>query len=216
VAQMSPAAAYLPRTCPWCGAAAPDPTREVCTNCAGPLPAPLLAPQPAAPAPGMNWEQARAQALAAAQAARGPGPMPPPPPRELPKQYVNRVLYWRNVFVILGIVFTVLLFWTVVFPAIGIPLWIYGHKRAQRELRALQFGHVAQGQLTSVHMDYAQSINNRHPWVVAYAFATPQGTRQGTDQGWDASNVHRMSGDPIWVVYLDDDPNCSAVWPPVR
>ena len=209
LAQMSSAAAYLPRTCPWCDAAAADPTRETCTNCAGPLPAPLLAP---APQPALVSMPMQMPMLP----ARGPGPMPPPPPRQIPKPYVNRVLYWRNVYFILGVIFTVVLFWTIVFPAIGIPLWIYGHRRAQRELRALQHGQVAQGQLTSVTMDHTQSINNRHPWVVAYAFGTPSGPRQGTDQGWDQSNGYRLPGDPVWVVYLDDAADCSAVWPPVR
>jgi hypothetical protein len=218
MAPMDPAApaVYLPRTCPWCDAAATDPTREVCGNCAGPLPAPMLAPQPVAPTPGASWDQMRAQALAAAQASRGPGPAPGPPPRQLPSTYVNRVLYWRNVFFILGFVFTVFLFWTLIFPAIGIPLWIHGHRRARRELRALQEGQVAQGQITGVQVDHSTTINNRHPWVVAYAFATPRGTRQGTDQGFDSANGYRMPGDPVWVVYVDDDPDCSAVWPPVR
>lgn len=119
---MYPAATalYLPRTCPWCAAAAPDPTREVCGNCAGPLPAPILAPQPAAPAQG--WGQAGAQPFAMAQPSRGPGPMPPPPPRQLPKAYVNRVLYWHNIFFMLGFIFTVFFFWTIIFPAVGIPL----------------------------------------------------------------------------------------------
>lgn len=75
---------------------------------------------------------------------------------------------------------------------------------------------MAQGQIISVRLDYSTTINNRHPWIVAYAFATPRGMQQGTDQGFDDMNGYRMPGDPVWVVYVDGEPDCSAVWPPVR
>lgn len=190
---------HEPRKCPWCDVGVTDPARQVCRNCGGPLPPPTVRPVGPAPPPPVD-----------------PGLAPAPPPRPIPKQYRNRVLYWGNVHTLIGMIFTLVFFWTIVFPIIGIFLWKHGKKRAERELRALEYGVPVLGQLTGVAQDMSQTINNRHPWIVHYAFMTPRGARQGTDQGWEPSNVFRRPGDPVWVVYLDDDPDCSAIWPPVR
>jgi hypothetical protein len=192
--------ASLVRKCPWCGGLEPDPSRMNCRTCAGPLPLPLVEMQGASPA---------------AVESRGPGPKPPPPPRVLPKPYVRKVLYWQNILTMIGVIFTLVFFWTVIFAAIGIPMWMAGLKRGRRELRALELGRAVEGRITAVEQDMTQAINNRHPWIITYAFPTAAGTGAGTDTGWEPLNSYRRAGDPVWIVTMDDDPQCNAIWPPV-
>jgi len=175
-----------------------DPQLENCRNCGGPLPAPVIV-GPQSPEPYV----------------KGPGPEPPPPPRTLPAKYRKRVLYYRNVLFIIGVVFTAVFFWTVILPVVGILLIMYGLKKARQEILALEQGRPARGRIQSVRKDTTTTLNNRHPWVIEFSFMTPSGERQGRDTGWDDENAWRRPGDEVWVVYMAQDPDCSAVWPPV-
>ncbi|MHB8875931.1 MAG: hypothetical protein ACYC8T_19760 [Myxococcaceae bacterium] len=175
--------------CGWCAAANRRDQVDVCANCGGPLPS----------LPGGH-----------------PGPRPPPTPRGLPPGYRTRVLYWRNVNVMLGIVCTVLFFWTVVFPAIGIPLWVIGRRRARRTLAALVFGTPTRGRVTAVELDLNQAIRGRHPWLIDYDFDTETGVAHGQCEAWDPSNARRSPGDAIWVVFTPALPGQNALWPPIR
>lgn len=177
----------------------PDPAQQTCRNCAGPLPPPVVRYVGQGVAP-----------------QRDPGPEPPPPPRSLPSKYRNKVLYWGNVWTILGIVFTIVFSWTIVFAALGILFWVLGYRRGLREIRALEQGRAVLGQIVGVHQDRSQTMNGRNPWVVTYQFPTASGLRQENDQGWDSSNAYFRHGDPVWVVSVEGEEGCSAIWPPVR
>ncbi len=178
------------RTCAWCDTVNTDAAATNCVNCGGPLPA----------LPGMD-----------------PGPEPPPPPRTLPVKYRRRVMYWKNVRVLVGMMFTIVGCWTILFPIIGIPVWIKGRKMALAKLAALERGRGARAQVVDVWRDTSVTINGRNPWAIEYSFETAEGTVvKGKAQAWDASNADRRPGQPLWVVYLPEDPEQNAIWPPIK
>ena len=175
--------------CGWCGSSNRRDQRESCAHCGGPLPA----------LPTGN-----------------PGPRPPDPPRVLPAGYANRIRYWKNVEVLIGIVFTIPFFWTLLFPAVGIPLWIMGARRARRQLDALMRGTATRGRITGISVDDSKSINEKHPWKIAYTFDTPAASLAGACEAWDPVSARRSAGDVLWVVYDPADPASNSIWPPIR
>lgn len=175
--------------CGWCSASNRRDMTASCTRCGGPLPS----------IPGND-----------------PGPPPVQAPRALPAGYEGRVMYWKNVLVLIGIMFSVVFCWTIVFPLIGIPMWIVGHRKAKEKLRALTTGEPTRGRVTSVTLDTTQHINHQHPFLIAYTFDTPTGAGSGACASWDRTTQARKPGDGLWVVYAPDDPRVSAIWPPIR
>jgi hypothetical protein len=145
-----------------------------------------------------------------------PGPPPPAWPRALPPGYETRERYTRNVFVMVGIIFTIPFFWTVIFPLIGIPLWIHGKRKAHRKLRALVYGVPTRGRLLSCTLDTTQQINGRNPWLLRYSFETARGVLEGSLNAWDDAHRHRSPGDVLWVVAVEGEPDTNAIWPPLR
>ena len=112
--------------------------------------------------------------------------------------------------------FTIPFFWTVIFPAIGIPMWIYGSRIAERKLRALTRGVPTRGRLISCSPDRTQNINGRHPWLLRYAFDTGHGTVEGTLNAWDDAHRLRNAGDVLWMVFVEAEADTSSIWPPLR
>jgi hypothetical protein len=175
--------------CGWCGFSNRRDETARCVNCGGPLP----------PIPGGD-----------------PGPEPPPVPRVIPKEYRKRVMFKKNVLVILGMVFTLVFFWSGIFLIIGIPLWIVGHKKGKRKLDALANGTPTRGRILSVAVDYSTTINNEHPWKIEFEYDTPEGTKTASTQAWDPSHQNRPVGEHIWVVYVADKLDTHAIWPPIK
>ncbi|MHB8872059.1 MAG: hypothetical protein ACYC8T_00085 [Myxococcaceae bacterium] len=175
--------------CGWCDAENRRDQVDRCLRCGGPLPA----------LPGGH-----------------PGPRPPQMPRGLPAGYRGRILYWKNVPVLIGMMFSLVFCWTVIFPIIGIPLWVTGYRNAKRKLMALVFGAPTPGKVTRVEVDMSQHINRRHPWLIHYEFQTGAGVRQGRCEAWDPSNAKRSPGDVLWVVYVQGHSGENAIWPPIR
>lgn len=139
----------LRRLCGWCGAATPDLSRAACASCAGELPAvpPRILAELQLPSPTI--------------------PAPVAPPRQLPAGYAERVKYWKNVEVMIGIVFMIvgtatlpLLGFGLIFLVVGYFLYKSGSDRASKQLLALQFGVPVEGTITSVGVDYNKRINN--------------------------------------------------------
>lgn len=126
-----------------------------------------------------------------------------------------RVRLWKNVFVLIGIFFSTVFCWTIIFPLIGVPLWIHGHRKASRKLRALEFGSPTSGRILGVMMDYSTTINNKHPWKIDYEYDTHNGVRQGVAESWDSVNGRRKPGEHLWIVHMPEDPTVHAIWPPI-
>lgn len=178
--------------CGWCGATNRRDETATCTRCGGPLPS----------IPGSH-----------------PGPRPPPAPRTLPPGYERRVRYWKNVLTMIGMIFTLAFFWTLLFPLIGVFLWRAGHRKASAWIQALVHGTPVSGRITAVEVDYSQSINHEHPWLLRYAYDTPDGVREGVVESWDPVTARRPVGEHLWVVWIPasgDQPDRVALWPPIR
>lgn len=175
--------------CPWCRSQFTNAVISNCTNCGGPV-----------------EFQADTSLL---------GPKPPMAPRELPKKFVRRIKYFGNVFTMIGMVFTIPFIWSVIFPIIGIFLWRKGIKEANDELIPLEHGNVVQGEIESITMDRSKTMNGQHPFVVNFSFSINGQTHTG-NVGNIFDPILKRRGDPVWVVYMPEDPNLSSVWPPLK
>ncbi len=199
-------------TCPWCGTGYLD-FRPTCQSCGGALPT----------APGS-----------------APADPPPPPPRALPPGFRRRTLYTKNVYTMIGIIFTPIggLF-TAIFTAVaigtgewmillggaigsifliaGILMLRHGLRRGHGILRAFEHGLVASGRVTRVYHDTSIKINGRSPWAVEYAFAPRSGEsdRTGTAHGWDDAVGQMQPAQRVHVLYVESDPSQSTLYPPL-
>jgi hypothetical protein len=175
--------------CGWCGKSNRRDETAVCKSCGGPLPI----------IPGA-----------------GPGPRPPDPPRPIPKGYRTRIMLWKNFHTILGIIFTVVLVWSLVFPVAGIILWVYGARKAKRILKAIEQGPAARGRLLEVAKGETRKIGRRRPWKITIEYETTGGIRLAEMEAWDPSHEQRVPGERLWVVYLPETPEVYALWPPIH
>jgi hypothetical protein len=159
------------------------------------------------------------------------GPEPPPVPRKLPKVYVRRVRWTQNIATMVGLGFTLL--GTVFFiPMLMNKLWVpllvpsfmllggvsmfrYGWKTASARLRAFRFGKAVQGSIYQVGVDTTQQINGRHPSKVIYHFPVDGQMHEGVIITFDTTAARRFSGQPVWVLYNEDDPTENAIFPPL-
>lgn len=144
------------------------------------------------------------------------GPKPPLAPRVLPKKFIKRVKYTNNVMTILGIVFTIPFFWSIIFPIIGIFLWKKGIKDAKKELLPLEQGAIAIGEITDIRQDFSVKINNKSPYVIEFVFEAG-GQKYVGDVGniFDRASAMKEIGDQLWIVYMPEDPSLSSIWPPI-
>lgn len=177
--------------CPWCRSEFPNSVISNCPNCGGTL-----------------EYQKNTNDL---------GPRPSVAPREIPAKFVRRIKYTGNVYTIIGIVFTVPFFWTVLFPIIGIFLWRKGLREANEELIPLQQGAVVQGEIESVEYDYTKTINGKHPLTINFTFKANGQTHIGNVGNiFDSANKLKKAGDAVWIVYMPENPELSSVWPPMK
>ena len=175
-----------------------------CSNCGGPLP----------PPPGMDL-----------------GPPPPDAPRQLPKGYEFRVKWSRNLTVIFGCAFmgfaaifclaTIMApWWFRILPVLfflgGVAMFRSGRRQANGVLRALRHGLAAEGKIHSLDKDTSQSINGRHPWRLVYHFTVEDQICEGILIAWDSTLSSRHIGQPLWVLYVAEDPAQNTIYPPLK
>lgn len=141
-------------------------------------------------------------------------PKPPRTPRVLPKGYENKVLYWKNVFFMIGAIFMIF-FFTIIFPIIGFFLIRYGLKNARNKIYALKHGEPIQGSIQEIFTDRSQTINNENPLRINYTFKTKEGLTEGHVIVWDKANLKRETGEEIWVVYNPKNTIQNSIWPPL-
>jgi len=123
--------------------------------------------------------------------------------------------YTKNPVTITGIAITVILFWSLILPVLGVVLWIYGLKRAKRKMSPHETGETVRGRLLNVTRDTAVQKKGRHPWRMAVAYDTPKGEYVGEVEVWDPAQAARKPGDPLWVLYVKEEPDLFALWPPL-
>jgi hypothetical protein len=189
-------------TCGWCQTHY-NQWQSNCSNCGGPLP----------PPPGMDA-----------------GPEPPPPPRLLPRHFEFRQKWSRNVAVLAALGFMLisgLFLWAAIkakswmalvpglFLLMGLSLFRYGRNTAVATLHAFHNGVSAEGKIAQLSLDTTQSVNGRHPWRLVYHFAVDGQQREGVITSFNSTLGERSTGQPLWVLYVKDDPEQNTIYPPV-
>ena len=189
-------------TCPWCSTHYIN-WQSQCKSCGGRMP----------PPPGMEL-----------------GPPPPSVPRELPKNYAFRVRWANNIATLVGGMFTfvgfvlflpmaVNLLWAALLPLLfligGLSIFLHGWRSASAKLRAFRYGEAAQGKIASIGKDTSQSVNGRHPWRLVYHFTVGDQLQEGILTSFDSTIGQRSSGQPLWVLYVPEDPSKNAIYPPL-
>ncbi len=190
-------------TCGWCGTNSLNWTSQ-CHACGGRMPVPA----------GMEL-----------------GEPPPTVPRSLPRGFEFRQKWSHNVVALVGGIFFLigtLLFLVFIFvlPVGALLPFLFmiggafmmriGRKKANGVLNAFRHGVAVQGSVSSVHLDTSQTINGRHPWVLTYLFPVGSEMVEGSITSFSSAIETRAKGQPLWVLYLQDDPAHSTVYPPIR
>jgi hypothetical protein len=149
----------------------------------------------------------------------------------LPKGFAFRQKWSRNIlslvggvfFVIGGILTFALLFlggWPALFPLLfalgGYAMMRSGRRSAAATLNAFTRGTAVKGKVVSVTMDYSQSINGQHPWKLVYHFPVGGEWQEGIAVSWDSTVTMRAAGQPLWVLYLPEDPEQNTLYPPLK
>jgi hypothetical protein len=200
-------------TCPWCGTSYTT-FRSNCVNCGGPLPPPRE--EAAAPPPIPDI------------------PEPPPAPRDFKSSFVWRKLLsdgWAiaaSVFLLLGVIFTLIgipLILVVVgiafvplglvFLGAGVPILIWRYNKAQQTLNVLRLGEPVLGSIVDIHENVAVEVNGRHPWTITYGFAVDGDEYEGQTTTLRPVGFTHQVAQPMYVLYLPDDPTQNTVYPPV-
>lgn len=179
--------------CPWCKSVNRVINETHCKSCGGPLPA-------------VSHDNSGIKR----------GAPPPPPPRKLPAVYVRKIKYGNTMFII-GIICIVPFFWSIIFPVIGFFLVRSGLRTAKRKIEALENGIKTEGILIDIYRDTRESVNGKHPWRLDYEFTTKTGhlIKSKKTGAWNSNNRYRKSDDKLWIVYIPENPEINAIWPPV-
>ena len=166
------------------------------------------------------------------QPGEGLGPPPPPVPRPLPKGFEFRRKWSGNILALVGIIFFLIgsfifLVFLLLGLLIGMPLpllfmvggfamLLIGRRQAARTLNAFVRGSVAEGKVVSVAQDHSQTLNGVHPWKLTYHFPTGAQLQEGTVVSWDSTITARAPGQPLWVLYVPEDPEQNTAYPPFK
>lgn len=191
--------------CPWCKHFWHEVAADLrCGRCGGALPAP----------PGPTR-----------------GPAPPSGPRTLPDAYVRSLLVWNSnmgllgaawgafgvLFLVLGtgllLVFPpvgcVFAPFGLIFLLVGIVVYRSSRRGPLRQIAALTRGVAAEADIVSVR-------KGSEGWEVEYEYRVDGRALRGKTIGQDIAHSIRQRGEPLWVVYLPEDPSACSVWPPMR
>jgi len=159
------------------------------------------------------------------------GEPPPPPPRVLPKGFEFRQKWSRNVGTLAGcgLILIASLFFVaalkarsfaamvpLLFMLAGVSLFWHGWRTACGILKAYRKGVVVEGEVVEVRLDKTQSINQRHPWVMTYHFPVGNELVEGSITSFNSVLGTRGGGQPLWVLYVPDDPTQNTIYPPIR
>lgn len=166
------------------------------------------------------------------QPGEGLGPPPPPVPRPLPKGFEFREKWSRNILACIGgLFFLIGSFIFLVFLLLGlligtplpllfmilgfVMLWI-ARRHAARTLKAFKRGTAVEGKVVSVAQDQSQTLNGAHPWKLIYHFPVGAQLHEGNVVSWDSTITARSAGQPLWVLYLPEDPGQNTLYPPFK
>jgi hypothetical protein len=102
---------------------------------------------------------------------------------------------------------------TLIFPLAGLGLLFATVRANRRESRAFTHGIPGQGEVKLSSEDLTTSINERHPWKVAWEFDLDGQKYTGSlSHMTHALLNHFKVGSPVTVLYLRDDPKVNTLW----
>ena len=159
------------------------------------------------------------------------GEEPPPAPRKLPKGFAFRTRVTNNIAVIGGSAF--LLIGSMIFSGLlkaksfaalfplffmigGFFMFRLGWRQASAVLRAFRRGIAVRGEVYECRIDTTQSMNGDHPWKLTWHFTVEGRQYEGTLTSFDSTLGSRGGGQPLWVLYVPQDPAENTLYPPVR
>ncbi|MCP3140100.1 hypothetical protein [Pyxidicoccus xibeiensis] len=163
------------------------------------------------------------------------GPPPPLPPRRLtraqrravlrPKLATHHILgtlFFALGALLLPVAFVFvrpLLLMAAIFLFVGFLFrrsgWPAALRREQRRrLQALRWGLPAAGELTGVERHFLPSLEAGRVARLDYVFTVHGQRVHGSMPSPHLSDLQRRPGAPVWVVYLAEAPDISALWPP--
>lgn len=159
------------------------------------------------------------------------GEPPPAAPRTLPKGFEFREKWSHNILALVGGIFFLigtLLFLVLIivipvgallpflFMAGGIFMMRIGRKKANGVLNSFRQGVAVEGKVSGVQLDTSQTLNGRHPWVMTYLFPVGNETVEGSLTSFSSTIESRSKGQPLWVLYMQEDPAQNTIYPPIR
>ncbi len=201
-------------TCPWCGTSYLS-FQSNCTNCGGSMPLPAATP---------------------VEAPEDHILVPPPAPREVPRNYIWRLLLsdgWGItgfVFALLGVIFTALGFGltlAIITAFVGIPfagmgtlfliggaaLLVWRYREAQKIADTLRDGRSVLGSIVSVQQNFHIQINGRYPWTIVYRYQLNGQDYHGKSTTLSQPDLSQRPGRGVYVLYMTDAPNISTIYP---
>lgn len=159
------------------------------------------------------------------------GEEPPAIPRVLPKgfafrqRFANSAATWFGLILIvmgglMGLILLLIQPWFALFPALliigGALLLRHGMATASVTLRAFRMGLPLQGRVVSALKMTSQSHNGVNPWKLLYEFSLEGQQHQGSLIAWDESVGQLKPRQPLWILYLGEDPSIHTVYPPFK
>ena len=162
----------------------------------------------------------------------GLGEPPPPVPRPLPKGFAFRQKWSTNVLALVGLIFFLVgsfisvvflivgLFAGILLPLLfaigGVVMLLIGRRAAARTLNAFVRGTAVEGKVFNVLQDQSLTVNGQHPWKLTYHFPVNGQVHEGAVVSFDSTITLRAAGQPLWVLYLPDDPEQNTAYPPLK
>ena len=97
----------------------------------------------------------------------------------------------------------------------GFFMFRHGWRDAKAVLQAFKYGQVVEGRVAHVALDSSQSVNHQHHWKLVYHFPVGSQLQEGSVTSFDSTLNARTPGQPLWVLYNEQDPEMSAIFPPM-
>jgi hypothetical protein len=206
-------------TCPWCGTNY-EAFQSNCDNCGGSLPLPVeTTPVSVEPKPAEEI------------------PLSPPlPPRKIPGKVMRRLLLTDagmitgGIFLFIGAIFFIVgmaLVLAIVTLPVGLPfaglglifliigggLLIWRYENALQIVSILRNGLSSLGQITDVNQNYHVRVNGRYPWVIQYAYKVHGRAYQSRLTTLSQPDLSQQPGKAVYVLYLQEHPDKSTLYP---
>lgn len=100
-----------------------------------------------------------------------------------------------------------------VFPIVGLGLFVSAVRSNRREKRAYVHGQPATARVVRAGPDTTTTINGRHPFKIDWEFSVADGVYTGSLAHMDASELRDLAeAKQITVLYDPEDPSANSAW----